>query len=697
MVSLAEQGTATRTRTTPNHRPDIQGIRAMVILVGVAYHAGWPIPGGYAGIDMFFVISGFVITGLLDRELLRRDSISLGTFYARRVARLAPALALMITVVALLSTLVESPLGSQQVTAATGLGAVFLVANVVVLHVTGSYFSPAAETNPLLATWSLSAEEQVYLIVPAAIALTWWLWRRRGRRHRRRAVALTLAAISTASLALSVWLSYSTTPIGPIAEPRDFSYFSSLTRIWEFGAGALLALAIDRLARLPRRGAAPLAWIAVVVSAVVAITFSADTPYPGWLALFPVMACIFLIVAGSVASNPVSRTLSRPSLVWLGDRSYSWYLWHFPLIVLARFLWPGSLWATSLAGAVSLLPAALSFRFVENPLRFGPRLRGRGILPVAAVCVAVPAAACAALWAGASAQWWSPTLQSVQAQVGPPHVDVTRGCDTSVRGADPGSCLWNADAAGTPVYLVGDSQAGQFSEGVIAGTQATGRPLRIWTHSGCPVTTVAVVVSGVTQTDCTDHTEATLRWLQGEPEGIVLLATGDYFAYGQPGYSQGPDIAGTDPADTFATGVAGIVRRLTAMGHQVVVIRTPAHFYPTRDRTGAWQAWRPAECPAVRMLVDTGNCGTTQGDDIAAVQERIWDRTAPAVTAAGASTLDLTSALCSGGCRTNRGDQWLYRDGGHLTVRAARQLGPVFAEVLSGPEPRPLAAARPRP
>jgi peptidoglycan/LPS O-acetylase OafA/YrhL len=149
-------------RSTGHIRADVQGLRALAVLLVVAFHAGLPLPAGFVGVDVFFVISGFVITGLILRQL-DAGRFSLVEFYVRRIKRLLPALILMLVVVLVLSFLLESPLGPQQTTAKTGVGAMLLVANMVILRTSGDYFDAAAISNPLLHVWSLSVEEQFYL------------------------------------------------------------------------------------------------------------------------------------------------------------------------------------------------------------------------------------------------------------------------------------------------------------------------------------------------------------------------------------------------------------------------------------------------------------------------------------------------------------------------------------------------------
>jgi peptidoglycan/LPS O-acetylase OafA/YrhL len=176
-------------------RSDIQGLRAVAVLLVVAFHAGLPVPGGFAGVDIFFVISGFVIAGMIHREHSSTGRFRFGRFYLRRFKRLTPALALMVGVTMFISFFLLSPFGAQQTAAQTGVGAMLIGANFVIARATGGYFDAPAEANPLLHTWSLSVEEQFYLIFPAILLLGWVVSQRGGRR-----MAAVMALVSTVAL-----------------------------------------------------------------------------------------------------------------------------------------------------------------------------------------------------------------------------------------------------------------------------------------------------------------------------------------------------------------------------------------------------------------------------------------------------------------------------------------------------------------
>lgn len=278
---------------------DIQGLRAVAVLMVVAYHAGLYVPGGFVGVDVFFVISGFVITAMLAREWQKYGRIRFGRFYLRRFKRLTPALALTVSVTVLASALLLSPTGDQQNAAQTGLGALLLGANIVIARTTGGYFDAPAESNPLLNMWSLSVEEQFYLLFPIVLALS---WAASGRWRTIRIPMMVVSVIGFASFALAVLGSsgFSAPSSWMLALLNvSLGFYSPLTRAWEFAAGALLALAASRLAVMPARLAlvSGVAGAAGLTASLWVIT--ASTPFPGAWTLLPVVATLLLLMAGT--------------------------------------------------------------------------------------------------------------------------------------------------------------------------------------------------------------------------------------------------------------------------------------------------------------------------------------------------------------------------------------------------------------
>jgi len=389
-------------------RADIQGLRAIAVLSVIAQHAGLPIPGGFTGVDVFFVISGFVITEMLLRERKTRNRISLKNFYLRRFKRLMPALALMVTFTVLVSSLLLSTQGPQQIAAQTGLGAMLFVANIVIAYTTGNYFDAPAESNPLLHTWSLSVEEQFYFIFPATLVAVWSISRLRSSKH---AASITIALISLFSFGLALMGSRG---YGYLLGNNAWliEFYSPFTRIWEFGVGALVALTGIAAAngRNSRRSfATPLAATGTVLLLAGFFTINSATPFPGPWTLLPVMGTLCLIVAGKTP-NFVSQWISTKPMVKIGDWSYSLYLWHWPFIVFAILIWPGS-WIAPLAAAfLSFIPAILSYYTVEQKLRFTNSTSPRRLITTISLTIGIPVAISGLVLASLTYPW-VPNLQ----------------------------------------------------------------------------------------------------------------------------------------------------------------------------------------------------------------------------------------------------------------------------------------------
>ena len=368
-----------RVRPRSRFRADIEGLRAVAVLWVVAFHAGLPfVPGGFTGVDIFFVISGFLITGILLHEAESGGRVAIADFYARRVRRILPATVAMVVGVALLAQVTLSPLRQAD----TGLDIVFTGLFVVNWHFAAQavdYLGSQADPSALQHMWSLSVEEQFYAVLPwlvAALALL---------AHRRRFPVRPVmgAAVTVVLVASFAWCVHQT------AEAPGLAYFSSLTRAWELGLGAALAVIAPWLQRLPRIAAALLGWAGIVLVVLAGVRIDTDTPFPGTAALLPTLGAAALIAAGTALPHAgASRLLAVRPLPRIGGVSYGWYLWHWPLLVLASE-WHGAALPVAVGiaiVAVAYLLAELSARFVEQPdddLESVPRVSGGGAMPVA--------------------------------------------------------------------------------------------------------------------------------------------------------------------------------------------------------------------------------------------------------------------------------------------------------------------------
>ena len=444
----------------------------------VLYHSGLFLSAGFVGVDVFFVISGFVITASLQREWVASGTVRLRHFYARRVRRLLPALSLATTVTVIASALLQSPNGPQQETAKTAFGTIATVANFVIPRSIGNYFSAGAEQNPLLHTWSLSVEEQFFLVFPAVLVAGWALGRSQRVMNWSPAAWMVVGGLAVPSILMSVATSYEIINISVLGgSSRLFAFYSSATRAWEFAVGALLVLMSERLACLPDR---LLIRLGIVGSGLVvgsALFISDGQTFPGIAVVAPVLGTAAIIVSGSSERPGGTSYLEHPLLVWIGDLSYSWYLWHWPVVVFTRLHLSERWWVVSAAAVLSLLPAYLSYRYVEVPIRRSTRFIGRGMLGVALAAVLIPGMATTVLAVGSRSGW------GLDWPVGA-HVVVQRGCDHGR--FDPDGCTWNVDDPRGVVLLAGDSQSWAVADGLIAAAGQLGYSTTVASLNGCP-------------------------------------------------------------------------------------------------------------------------------------------------------------------------------------------------------------------
>lgn len=676
-------------------RLDIQGLRAVAVLLVVAFHAGLPLPGGFVGVDVFFVISGFVITGMLQREHETTGRIRLGAFYLRRFKRLAPALAVVVLFTVLAAALLLSPLGQQQATGMTAIGAMLLFANYAIARNTGGYFDAPAASNPLLHTWTLSLEEQFYLVFPLLLLLG-WLLASRLRGGQRAVVILTagLAAVSFGVAAITA-----TGYVIPYLPDGFVGFYGPVGRAWEFAAGALLVFAVPRLRSIPGRLAAVFAAVGAAALVVSALAFSGTTTFPGPATLLPVIGTVLLLAAGSGGGNVVSRALSARWLTWLGDISYSWYLWHWPLVVIGTSLWPGNPLIAPVAVVLSLAPATASYYWVEQPIRRSAPRRGR-LVRLVAITSGVPIVLAVALTAGADNGFWSPKVQAFLAAQ-PLHAGAIAGCMSYVplTDATEDRCLWNAHAAGTPIYLIGDSIADHYSEGLIAAAEALDRPLTITTAAGCPpyhlvlplddgppIDVFATGSSG--EPSCLTYIDGTLAWLDHQPPGLVIMGAADVSTWVPNEYVPGIPATGpgsiplTERERALAEGMTASVVRLQAAGHEVMLAKAPPSFrYP--------EAWIARDCMVWTILLD--ECQDSRPvEEIDLVQGHTRSVIDGVAADTGAATLDLRDFFCPDGlCSTQRGELVLYLDDIHISVPASEALASEFVRILAAQQQTP--------
>ena len=666
---------------SPHRRRDIQGLRALAVVVVIVFHAGLPVPGGFIGVDIFFVISGFVITAMLMREWADTARVRFGQFYLRRFRRLTPALALMVSVTMVASFFLLSPLGPQETAAKTGLGAMLIVANFVISATTGGYFDAPAETNPLLNTWSLSVEEQFYLIFPALLALGWVIARRLSRStvaDRRHGAAPTRPLVPFVIVGLVAIVSFALTQVNSASGWLGF--YSPFTRAWEFAIGALLALAAVRLKSTAVATVVGLIGLAMTLSSLWLIT--GKTSWPGYWTLLPTVGTLLLILAGSNMANPVSRAFGWRPFVAVGDASYSLYLWHWPFIVFAALLWPGREWILVAAALVSCIPAVLSYVFVEQPIRMS---RKHPAILIAAT-LTPPLVLAGGLWFTSSQGSFQPTIQAYQVATMSHSAADENGCDQGIpAGEVPSSCIWNASAPGKPIILLGDSNAAHFSEALIGASTELDRPLTIAADTGCPFIDTKFTQTAFNrdqQKACRSYITDSLDWLDTQPPSTVVLSSSDRI-WTSPGFTLLPSgVKGntTEGRAILDEALISTVKRIQEAGHTVVLVQVVPHW---TDKGRA--EWDPTACTTFDIV--NGNCQrSTTIEEAKKSHAASREAIDAAAAATGATVLDLMERMCpEGTCSTMRGDLFVYRDSTHITPEMSALLAPDFVAVLRTP------------
>ncbi|MFI5261799.1 MAG: acyltransferase family protein [Candidatus Limnocylindrales bacterium] len=346
------------TSSDDGFRPDIEGLRGVAVGVVVLYHAALlGVVGGFIGVDVFFVISGFLITGLLLREAERRGGISFRHFYARRIRRLAPAGALVLILTLVATALLVDPLDRPDMLL-DGAASALSIGNLRFAAAASDYFSAVSTPSPFLHFWSLAVEEQFYLVWPALLVAAVVLAR---GRHVRVAIGLVLASVFVTSFAANVWITDASV---------NWAFYSLPTRAWELAAGGLVAVAGTGPRRLPSWAliAAGTAGLAAIIAS--AFLLDGSVPYPGVAALVPTLGAVGVLLA---AGRGPTRVLTLAPMRFLGRISYSLYLWHWPLLALPAIALGAALDPSQAAGLIccAVVAAYLSWRFVEMPFRRG--------------------------------------------------------------------------------------------------------------------------------------------------------------------------------------------------------------------------------------------------------------------------------------------------------------------------------------
>jgi peptidoglycan/LPS O-acetylase OafA/YrhL len=429
-------------------RPDIEGLRALAILLVIACHcdASW-CRGGFVGVDVFFVLSGYLITSLLSAELRSSSRLDLLAFYARRARRLLPACAVVLLATMLGAAMLYAPQQLESSGRAARAAALY-VSNTFFDAAAADYFAPSVESNPFLHTWSLGVEEQFYLV---------WPWLLMAAANRRRRALWVLGTVTALSLACCVYAT---------RHAPTFAFYELPARAWEFGAGGLLALVPCAAGRRAGHAARAGGIVGVAVILAVSALLRGGAGFPGWIAGVVVCGTLGILFAGAVSPQyGISRLLSSAPLQFLGARSYSWYLWHWPCVLFAGTLVPAAGSAGKVAAAaVGLCFASLTFRYVERPVRQSSYLRAHAgtALRLSAGALGLTLGAAWLLVVDSQRQTEDAGMQSVHLAESIPAGISLRDCVGQGPSTVVQTCVFGASGAAKTLVLFGDSHALQW-------------------------------------------------------------------------------------------------------------------------------------------------------------------------------------------------------------------------------------------
>ncbi|MBD8080776.1 acyltransferase family protein [Cellulosimicrobium arenosum] len=665
----------------------MEGLRAIAIGSVLLYHAGIVVvPGGFIGVDVFFVISGFLITGQLVRELERDGRVSMLRFYARRARRLLPAAALVLAVTAGLVFFVGSVV-DRRVFGGDIVAAAAYVENWRLAGRAVDYLAEGVSVSPVQHFWSLSVEEQFYIVWPLLLILVAFV-ARRFRWPARVVMAAGLLVIVVPSFAWSIVMS--------TASPAN-AFFVTTTRLWELGIGGLVAAGVAIWPRVPRALALILGWGGIAAIVAGALLLDESAVWPGSLALVPVLGTAAVIIAG--ATNSAPGLLGHRLMVWLGGLSYSLYLWHWPLLIAATWVW-GELGQKRglLVVALALIPAWLSYKLVENPARRIAQERWSPMMTLSVGLNLTALTVIAGLLLTSSTPTSAPASASVQGKgaqsleledgqaTGIPNPDVVesytplpqdavadkpdaydRGCQVDQQVAVPRPCSYGSEDGDTHLMLLGDSKALQWIDALDPIAKDHDWKLDVATKSACGFSSAQINDgNGDPYVSCTEYNAALLQMVLDERPDAVMVSQTTSYSF---------DSSGERTQEAMIDSLESTWTTLEDAGIDVIVIADNPD--PTDLPAGDDEVYKcVAEFPD-----SLSDCAFAKSNGL----ER--SGTPAMLTAAelvpSVDVINMNDLVCTDVCPPVIGDVLAYRQGSHLSRTYVKTTTPILDQRLT--------------
>lgn len=661
----------------PEFRSDLEGLRGVAILLVVLFHAGiTSVAGGFVGVDIFFVLSGFFITGLLERETEVTGGINLTNFYAKRSLRLLPAMLVVLFTTLALVLWLYAPIDQPGI-ARNARAVAMYSGNMAFAGNSVDYFSSGE--NPLLHTWSLAVEQQFYMLWPLLFILVALAFNRpaaatstfafpESRRTTHKPLLIAVLLTGVVSFVASMLLTRSS---------QSWAFFGMPTRVWEFALGGALALLMNSRTTTGMKRWIWLQFAALVAIAFAVVTYDRSTPYPGVAALLPAFATIGLLVGGQYApaTSWISRVLSAAPFRWIGSLSYGWYLWHWPLVGLAGVLYPGiGVWGKLLWCAIALALGWLTLRYIEQPARNGKLSElpsGRIAVGTAVVTVAAVVLAHGALMI--AERRMQNAQQQLFAKARESRVD--HGCwagnSRNPNGEPKGSCEFGDVHSKTTVVLFGDSHAEHWFGALDRVGKERGWKIVLMVMGGCPVAELPELKrSGIKSyyDACKQFREATVQRIIALKPTVAVLSSFDHYVATDGEASEWK----SSPTD-WENGLRRTYSRLSGAGIPVVAVRgTPRTGFSVPQCLSRLEARqllaKPCEYDLQSSLIPSAVAAQTN-----------------AARGLRVNIIDMNDVVCTATpCQVMGNGIVVFTDDNHLTYEFSRSVAPVFgARIVS--------------